>query len=168
MASVLVSLISVYVSMAVYIPVVHKHAPELVRSYDYLFRTADLVIIVEPISVRDATKQDMVAPPEQYAQYLDSFVARLAVLHVIKGPYKEDTLDLYYFRWKQDARVFDAYSMVEFNVNQKHFWPRSKEVLPSAPGVLLFLTKAKDGRYEFVTGQMTPSQSVRELSIPRR
>ncbi len=166
MATFLISFISVYVSTSVYTPGVHN--PEIVRSYDYLFRTADLVIIVEPISVRDATKQDNIVPPEQYVKYLESFNAHLAVLHVIKGTYNEDTLDLCYFRWKQDAPVFDASHMVEFNVNQKNFWPRSKEVLPTAPGVLLFLTKAKDGRYEFVTGQMTPSQSVRELSIPRR
>ena len=139
--------------------------PEKIRQYDDLFESANLVLIVEPLSVREANEQDKVVPPERLAKYLDGFVAHLLVLHVIKGNYKEDTLDLVHFKWKKDAQLVNAGMMANFNVQ--------KERLPepflrySTGGILLFLSKTKDGHYEFLTGQESPSQSVRKLRMQR-
>jgi hypothetical protein len=140
---------------------------EKLRSYDNLFDSASLVVIVETLSVRPATEQDKIEPPRDMAKYLDPFVAHLLVLHVVKGTYADDTLDLVHYRWKKDAPIINATDMVKFRTSDGlSGWLAQKHLRYSTGGLLLFLTKTKEGRYEFVTGQLTPSQSVRQLQPP--
>jgi hypothetical protein len=135
--------------------------------YPKLFKEADLVIIVKAISTREAKADDGAHPPEQYRDFLEGIVTRLKVVHVVKGDYVQEKLDLVHFRYKKVTKpVIDGPSLVSFHSKpipiQGDFWSASI----TEPEYMLFLKKSKDGRFTFVSGQVDPDQSVRQMLSP--
>src|SRR5262245_9067241 len=84
--------------------------------YDKLFKHADLVVIVLPVSVRDAAEKDKAVPPRGMEDYLVGVVTSFKVLHVVKGDYKEKKLDLVHFKLnKKGMMIGNGPSLVSFH-----------------------------------------------------
>jgi len=133
--------------------------------YDKLFKHADLVIIAKPLAVREAGKDDHAIPPKGHDEILTGVVTTFEVLHVIKGEYKANKMDLVHFRLKKGVQIGNGPCLVNFPTKAIELrgdgW---------AAGVtsdyMLFLKKSADGRFEPVSGQFDPSLSVKQMMGP--
>jgi hypothetical protein len=134
--------------------------------YDKLFQHAELVVIVRPLSVRDATAKDKAARPPKEC-YLDGVVTTFKVLHVVKGKYNEKKLDLVHFKLKKGVRIRNGPLLVSFQTKEidisSQFGARSAQ-----NDDMLYLKNGKDTRLEFVSGQFDPVLSVKQLLRPFR
>jgi hypothetical protein len=130
--------------------------------FDKLFKHAELVVIVRPLSVRDATAKDKAVPPGN-RDYLAGVVTTFKVLHVVKGAYKEEKFDLVHFKRKEGARLpANGPLLVSFQtkgVKIGDSWYRHSEYM-------LFLKADNDKRLAFVSGQFDPELSVKQLFDP--
>jgi hypothetical protein len=133
--------------------------------YDKLFKNADLVVIVQPLSVRDATEKDKAIPPEVGKDWLVGIVTNFKVLHVVKGEYKEKELDLVHFKLKKGAMIGNGPLLVSFHTKSISIrgdgWSGGAE-----NEYMLFLKSGKDKRLEFVSGQFDPELSVKQMTRP--
>jgi hypothetical protein len=131
-------------------------------SYAHLFKEADLVLLLEPQSTRDAVEKDGAVPPRDY---LTGVVTTLKVLHVIKGEFKQQTIDLVHFRYKKGAQVENGPGLVSFKTGQQALsgkrWSGGYK-----PDYVVFLKKDKNGRFEFVSGNFDSDDSVKEVHWP--
>jgi hypothetical protein len=127
--------------------------------YEKLFKNATLVVVVKPLATREATAKDKAVPPHDYHDYLTGVVTRFKVIVVVKGEYKDkDDLNILHFRLKTKKEggrrwIIDTPWLASFP---------NKE---SNDDYLLFLKKGKDGRMEFVSGQLNPALSVKSSSL---
>jgi hypothetical protein len=132
--------------------------------YDKLFKHADLVVIVKPLSVRDAKAEDKADPPEDY---LTGIVTTFKVVHVLKGEYADKKkLELVHFRLKEGRMIGNGPLLVSFHTKEIPISGKSWSVLITEPEYMLFLKKQKDGNFTFVSGQFDPKLSVIQLLSP--
>jgi hypothetical protein len=132
--------------------------------YDKLFKTADLVVIVQPLSVRDAAEKDKAVPP--YGRdYLVGIVTNFKVLHVVKGEYKETELELVHFKMKPGSHIGNGPLLVSFHTGsiaiRGNGWSGG-----AANDYMLFLKSNKEKRLDFVSGQFDPELSVKQMTHP--
>jgi hypothetical protein len=132
--------------------------------YDKLFKQADLVVIVKPLAVRDASKEDQAIPPKGHSNLLTGLVTTFEVLQVVKGECKQKKMELVHFRLKAGVKVSDGPLLVSFHTKARDLsgkgragWFRSD--------YMLFLKK-KGGRFEPVSGQFDPGLSVKQMMEP--
>lgn len=130
--------------------------------YNELFKEADVILILSPQSVRDAVDKDGAIPPQEY---LTGVVTTLKVLHVIKGEYKEQTIDLVHFRYKEGRAVINGPGLVSFQIGPQTISGKSWSG-GYQPDYMVFLKKGKNGRYEFVTGSFDSDGSVKQVHWP--
>src|SRR5262245_234987 len=83
--------------------------------YDKLFKRADLVLLVKPLSVRDAKEADAAVPPAEDADILAGVVTSFKVLSVVKGEYKQEKFDLIHFRLKEGVQIINGPALVSFH-----------------------------------------------------
>jgi hypothetical protein len=133
--------------------------------YDKLFKHADLVVIVKPLSVRDATEKDKAAPPEAGKDYLVGIVTKFAVLHVVKGEYKEKELGIVHFKLKKGVVVGNGPLLASFYTKRLSI-SGDFGAATMKPEYMLFLKKQEDGRFTFVSGQFDPELSVKQMLSP--
>jgi len=131
--------------------------------YDKLFKNAELVVIVQFVSVRDATEKDKAVPPAKFDN-LVGIVTTFKVLHVVKGEYKEENLDLVHFKLKEGTAIVNGPLLVSFEKGIEIKGEKWK--LSQACEYVLFLKKGKDGRLDFVSGQYDPELSVKQMMRP--
>jgi hypothetical protein len=82
--------------------------------YDQLFKLADLVLIVKPLSVRDAVEADAAVPPPNGEGILVGVVTQFEVLHAVKGEQKKETFELVTFRLKEGVTLQNGPCLVSF------------------------------------------------------
>jgi hypothetical protein len=135
--------------------------------YDRLFKAADLIIIVEPMLVRDALEIDTTKLIPKKWDYLVPVVSTLKVKYVVKGDYKDQRLDLVHFRLKEGTQIGNGPLLVKFSKGPIRIegpgWGAS---FNTHPDYMLFLKKTKDGRLEFVSGYYDPKLSVKHVMDP--
>jgi hypothetical protein len=125
--------------------------------YEKLFKTAEVVVIGKPVSVRDATEKDKAAPPHG-EQYLVGVVTKFEILHVVKGKHDGKELELVHFRLKQkEALILNGPLLVSFH---------TKPVRGTENEYMLFLKAGKDERLEWVSGQFNAAYSVKQMTSP--
>jgi hypothetical protein len=133
--------------------------------YDKLFKNADLVVILKPVSVRDATEKDKAVPPDPGKDFMVGIVTKFKVLHVVKGEYKEKELELIHFKLKEGAMVNNGPVLVSFHMKSVSIkgddWAGG-----AANDYMLFLKAGKDKRLDFVSGQFDPDLSVKQMTSP--
>ncbi len=136
--------------------------------YEKLFKHADLVVVVKPLSVRDATAKDKAVPPPGTRSYLTGIVTNFKVLVVVKGEHKEKELAIVHFRLKEDKAglVGNGPLLVSFPTKREKgqlggFGPVGWPGPGRQQDYMLFLKKGKEGRLEFVSGQFDPALSVK-------
>jgi hypothetical protein len=122
--------------------------------YEKLFKHADLVVVVKPLTVRKAEKTDNARPPDD-CDYLTGVVTNFQVLLVVKGQWKDKTMEMVHFRMKEGKVVLNGPLLVAFPTGDK----KGRALI--AKDCLLFLKKGKDGRLTFVSGQFDPALSVK-------
>ena len=133
--------------------------------YDKLFKNSDLVIIVKPLSVRDATEQDKAIPPDDGKDFLVGVVTSFEVLHVIKGERKEKKLDLVHFKLKEGAIIKNGPLLISFHTKPLRI-KADGWTAHAGDEYMLFLKSGKDKRLEFVSGQFDPELSVKQVMYP--
>jgi hypothetical protein len=125
--------------------------------YEKLFKHSTLVVVVKPLSVREATAKDGTVPSDR-RDTQTGIVTSFKVLVVVKGEYKQTDLDLFHFRRKKSHKlVFNGPNLVSFF--KKALDP--EDSLRTEKDHMLFLKKNKAGRLEFVSGQIDPILSVK-------
>jgi hypothetical protein len=132
--------------------------------YDKLFKHSELVVIVRPLSVRDATAKDKAVPPGN-RDYLVGVVTNFKILHVVKGTYKAENLDLVHFKLKEGAQILNGPLLVSFHTKRFTLMMKSGFAVYDN-NYMLFLKPGKDKRLEFVSGQFDPELSVKQLLGP--
>src|SRR5262249_19773881 len=65
--------------------------------YETLFKESTLIVVVKPWSVRDATAKDKAVPPAERDDMV-GIVTTFRVVYVVKGEYKNESLDIVHFR----------------------------------------------------------------------
>jgi hypothetical protein len=133
--------------------------------YDKLFKNADLVVIVKPSAVRDATEKDKAIPPDN-EDYLVGVVTSFKVIHVVKGEYKEKKLDLVHFKIKEGRMIGNGPLLVSFHTKETKIRGDSWSSIIMESEYMLFLKKQKDGQFTFVSGQFDPELSVKQVLSP--
>ena len=135
----------------------HSQArPIEIWEYERLFKESTLIVVVKPLSVRDATAKDKAVPA---TDQMTGIVTTFEVLVVVKGEYKDKKLDLIHFRLKPHPLSYHNPPLLVSFINK-----------PTKPvsvrhryqdDFLLFLKKDKDGRWTFVSGQFDAALSVK-------
>src|SRR6516225_2579356 len=121
--------------------------------YEKLFKRADLIVIVKPLEVREANIQDEAKPPQDY---LTGVVTKFKILHVIKGEFKKDNLDIVHFRLKKGVKVMNGPLLVSFQTKAVKLKVEDRQIEVKNWDYMLFLKLEKDGRLNFVSGQFDP------------
>jgi hypothetical protein len=125
--------------------------------YKELFENSTLVVVVKPVSERDATATDRAAAPSRRS-YLTGVITSFKVLTVVKGEYKQKDLEILHFRIKDDSSMpGNGPKLVSFIKNRG----RGEHHVGGRDDYMLFLKKDKDGRLGFVSGQFDPLLSVK-------
>jgi hypothetical protein len=137
------------------------------RSYDQLMKEADLVVVAVAKSSVDTT--DVPTHPEM--KRTEWFVGRTSTLQVrgtLKGKAAEE-IKVRHFRLNKDKvqDIPDGPGLVEFRTGDTTIKVKGyMKMYCGEVEYLLFLKARKDGRYEPVTGECDPSESVREMFSP--
>jgi hypothetical protein len=124
-------------------------------SYEKLFKDSSLVVVVKPLTVRDATAKDKAVPQKGWEHKVTGIVTTFKVLVLVKGEYKQKKLDIVHFRLKDEFSIGNVSFLVSFPTKPEDIARIGKT------DYLLFLKKNKSGQLEFVTGQVEPCYSVR-------
>jgi hypothetical protein len=133
--------------------------------YHKLFENADLVIIAKPLAVRDAPEVDKAMPLPRERSFLLAVITTLKVEYVVKGNYKDERLELVHFRLKEGSQIGNGPLLVNFHTKVETL-KGSDWAFSCQPEYMLFLKKAKNGRFECVSGQYDPELSVKEILRP--
>jgi hypothetical protein len=131
--------------------------------YEKLFKRADLIVIVKPLEVREANIQDDAKPPQDY---LTGIVTKFKILHVVKGEFKKDNLEIVHFRLKKDRRVMNGPLLVSFQKKAVKLKDEDLKIEVKDWEYMLFLKQEKDGRLNFASGQFDPALSVKQMTVP--
>jgi len=140
-------------------------------SYDDLFKQSDLVMILRPLSVRDAKKEDRAIPPKGQADTLVGVVTRFQVSYVVKGEYKQKNFELVHYRLNEliPGGIVNGPTLASFVVDKRliNLPEREKPLLDKiGPHYMVFLKKQADGRFACLTGEFDAGLSVREIRGP--
>jgi hypothetical protein len=130
--------------------------PIEIWEYERLFKESTLVVVVKPLSVRDATAKDKaVAPTDE----MTGMVTTFKILVVVKGEYKDKKLDLIHFRLKPSrlSSINPPLLVTFINKPAKPVSVRHRY----QDDFLLFLKNDKDSRWTFVAGQFDAALSVK-------
>lgn len=142
-------------------------------SYARLWKESDLVLIVKAGETRDATIVDPVLPfdNEHDQLYLTAVVTELEVLAVLKGHFEHKRIELSHYRldWeKLDAHGIKAVgngpNLTVFEAQQNRV-SRSDPIVSIEVDYMVFLKKNPVVQYTFVTGQVDPHFSVRQIHL---
>jgi hypothetical protein len=133
--------------------------------YDKLFKHADLVIIAKATAVREARKEDHAVPPKRHADILTGVVTSFKVLQVIKGEYKHNKMDLVHFRLKKGVEILNGPLLVKFHTKHTQLSGNGWSGF-AGNTYMLFLKKERAGRFEPVSGQFDPAESVKQILPP--
>jgi len=127
------------------------------------YAKADVVMIVKATATRDAKEGEAIAPKGE-ERFLSGVVTTFKVEQMIKGEEKRQSIELLHFKINPDAPpVFNGPCLVSFKVYKPQVI-NGTVVITSGneePEYMLFLTKRADGRYEPVSGQFDPDDSVK-------
>jgi len=127
------------------------------------FAKADVVMIVKATATRDA-KQGEAIPPKGQERYLSGVVTSFKVEQLIKGEEKRNCIELVHFKnTPVGATVGNGPCLVNFKI-YKPLVINGTIVITSGneePVYMLFLKKRSDGRFEPVSGQIDPDDSVK-------
>jgi hypothetical protein len=133
--------------------------------YDKLFQRADLVVIATAVSTVDAPANIKDQAPEDH---LKGVCTTFRVAHVVKGAHRGKELTVFHYRLalKEGQGIVNGPSLVRFHSGRLNLsYPGGFASLPP-PEYLLFLKKRPDGRFECVSGQYDPDQSVKQITQP--
>lgn len=158
-------------------------------SYSDLLKESDLVVVANAIETKTVANTDK--PPAAGAlpsgRSLDPLFQQVEttfhVRAVVKGRFTRERLTMVHFRWKTadelpkdrkvshdplDILIIDGPGLVEFsNDGWSFLHDKTAEKVKAGADCLLFLKLRKDGKYEPVSGQVDPVDSVRWLTKPR-
>jgi len=126
-------------------------------TYEQLLNEADIVAVVDASPPKDTENTDvfLVYPVVQ-------ILTTLRVHAVLKGDTKKESLEFVHYRYgKIDRSIINGAQFVHFLAVRKH-----GKIEYQKPKYLVFLKRRKDGRYEAVSGQIDPVDSVRLLMAP--
>ena len=142
-----------------------------VWNYDKLLKEADLVVLA--VAVR-TEKADYEPPDHSWPRELVAQNTTLKVRGTLKGKAEGENIKVLHFKFGEYKKgfehdgIFDGPNFVEFRVGPvTKGTGKEKRIITPAQEYLLFLKKTKDGRYEPVSGQVDPVDSIREVSYPR-
>lgn len=140
--------------------------PIPIWNYNNLFKSSDLILIVRPVSTRDATEADRVIPPKFDPDILAGVVSHFQVAHVVKGAYGQKEFDLVHFRvnaneLRKRGGLVNGPFLASFPV-KKDRPPHDGDDMHGTC-YMLFLKKQGDGRFECVSGQYDSAFSVKEM-----
>ena len=131
--------------------------------YEKLLKEADLVVIVKAVESKD-TKDVLKDNP--WKVEFQGMETTFSVEAVLKGKVEGDKLTVLHYRLKPGMSVVNGPLLVSFHTKGPFIETKQAKVQLAQPCYLLFLTKAKDGRYEPVSGQVDPELSVKEVNRP--
>lgn len=144
-----------------------------IPSYDELFAKADVILIVRPEETRDAQADEATQPlgVTGHDDYVTAVVTPMKVLRVVKGDFKQKTMNLPHYRLDMEKAARNGRgglgngpSLVEFAKKEESI--NEFDDLPSERDYMLFMKKLKDGELQFYTGQFDPEYSVFRLTPP--
>ena len=127
-------------------------------TFQDLLEKADVVFVASAIDSNDSKNIDAFR-----RDYLNQVETTLEVRSTLKGRIKAKAqLKLVHFRMKDGVTVKRGPRLVHINgPGLVHFRTGKK-----GPSYLLFLKRREDGKYEAVSGQMDPIDSVKLLASP--
>ena len=128
--------------------------PARAWTYKELLSEADIVAVVDASPPMDTENTDV------FLGYpVVQILTTLTVHVVLKGDTKKESLEFVHYRYgKIDRAIINGAQFVHF---------LAEKTGCSRPKYLVFLKRRKDGRYEAVSGQIDPVDSVRLLEAPR-
>jgi len=129
---------------------------------DKLFKHAELIVCVKFLKVREAKKEDRAIPAGASATYQTGVVTTFDVLHVVKGKQEKKKLEIVHFRLDYGARINNGPKLVTFHTGALTV----NGVTNKDYAYMLFLRNGKDGRLTFVSGQIDPVLSVKQILRP--
>jgi hypothetical protein len=132
--------------------------------YEKLFKEADLIVVASA-GKTEATDD---APPEHHWNF--EFVGQnttFTIAHATKGKAEGKTIKVLHFKFGELKKGVDPNSFASRIVRDGPLFVAFPEKEMERKEYLLFLKKRKDGRYEFLSGPVDPSLSVRELGQVR-
>jgi len=122
-------------------------------TYEQLLSEADMVAVVDASPPKDTENTDVFL-----GHPVVQILTTLKVHAVLKGDTKKESLEFVHYRYgKTDRPIINGAQFVHFQA-EKTRYPK--------PKYLVFLKRRKDGRYEAVSGQIDPVDSVRLLMVP--
>ncbi len=132
--------------------------------YEKLFKEAELVVIAEATASSDSGE---VVKLGGWSVDFTGVNTTFKVKHTLKGKAAGDTLRVLHFRLKEGVLVQNGPLLVRFRTRRGP-WIKTKSMKLSVPrpDYLLFLKKARDGRYEPVSGRIDPELSAKEIYPP--
>jgi hypothetical protein len=131
--------------------------------YERLFKEADLVVIAEATATVDTG--EVVKVPGWSVKF-NGVHSTFAVKATLKGKLNAKNLTIFHLRLDKGVRVENGPRLISFAVRRGTIPLEHGKSGAHKPDYLLFLKKGKDGRYEPVSGQIDPDQSVKEVHRP--
>jgi len=134
-------------------------------TYQELLSGADVVVIATPLPAK--ATEDTSGFKRDYLAAIETTLTANAVL---KGNVMvNEQLKFVHYRLKDDAKVINGARLIHFRTKGSLLGFVSedgKQARGARPKYLLFLKRRSDGRYEAVSGQMDPIDSVKLMSHP--
>ena len=132
--------------------------------YDRLFKEADLVVIAEATSVSDT-------PDHPTDEFLRKHVlgqdTKFKVEYALKGKASGNQITVLHYQLKNGITgILNGPMLVTFRTKPVEVKVKGEDARKIQPSYLLFLKLRKDGRYEPVSGETDPRDSVREINFP--
>jgi len=137
--------------------------PVMRPSLDQLLEESELVLVVRPISVRNAHDSERIVPVSHGLEYLFPVFTTFKVVSVLKGDYADVEFELCHYRFKSfTRRPGNGPLLVDF------FDPTKSERSETQGEYILFMKRHESGLWTFMTDQYDPEPSVRELLPPTK
>jgi hypothetical protein len=132
--------------------------------YERLFNEAELVILARATSSADSGEK--VKHKDWSTEFLGVNTSS-EVLHVLKGKAAGKQLSVFHLCCPTGVKIENGPGFVSFRLKGLAIEGAHGKMETSKPTYMLFLKKSKDGRWEAVSGQIDPDQSVWELHSAR-
>lgn len=139
--------------------------PRELWSVDKAFKNADVVLIAFATAHRDARDGEAI-PPNGYEEYLSGVITTFEIMQTVKGNEIRKTVDLIHFKKTSEGeRLSNGPCLVKFSVRPKPKDDKLEIHIGKGPHwYMLFLKKRADGKYEPVSGQVDPDDSVKIMN----
>lgn len=130
-------------------------------TYERLFKDADVVVIAALDSTRE-TDEVLKVPDSEFEVRV--VVSKLDCLCVLKGEVKDKGMEFRYWHPKRGTAIDSIPAPVR--LAKRKSYAQDDAMIASELHYLLFLRRAKDGRFEAVSGIIGSKYSVREVIRP--